>query len=119
MQHIAIIVLSALLVVLFAFAGAIKVLGTKTARDNAAHLGLERRLFQLVGVAELAAVAGLLIGLWWPPLRILTAAALCLLILGALGSHLRAKDPVSAMAPAFLGGAAAVALLALSVTAMR
>ncbi|MGO9285358.1 DoxX family protein, partial [Mycobacterium sp.] len=62
-MHIATVVLSVLLAVEFAFTGLIKMLGTATARANAEHLGISLRLSRLIGVAELAAVVGLLAGI--------------------------------------------------------
>ena len=90
--HLATVVLSVLLAVEFAFTGIIKVLGTGTARANAAHLGISLRLSRLIGIAELAAVVGLLAGIAVKPLAILTAVAVVLLMAGALGYHLKARD---------------------------
>ena len=42
-MHIATVALSTLLAVEFAFTGIIKILGTGTARTNAAHLGISLR----------------------------------------------------------------------------
>jgi uncharacterized membrane protein YphA (DoxX/SURF4 family) len=73
-MHIATVVLSVLLAVEFAFTGIIKILGTGTARTNAAHLGISLRLSRFIGIAELAAVVGLLAGIVVKPLAIVTAA---------------------------------------------
>ena len=90
-MHIATVVLSVLLAVEFAFTGLIKILGTATARANAEHLGISLRLSRLIGVAELAAVVGLLAGIAVKPLVIVTSAAVVLLIAGAVGYHLKAR----------------------------
>ena len=112
-MHIATVVLSVLLAVEFAFTGIIKILGTGTARTNAAHLGISLRLSRFIGIAELAAVVGLLAGIVVKPLTIVTAVAVCLLMVGALGAHLRARDKAAAL-PAMITGLAAIALLPLA-----
>jgi uncharacterized membrane protein YphA (DoxX/SURF4 family) len=114
-MHIAVIVLSVLLAVEFAATGMMKVLETGTARGNAAHLGISLRLSRLIGIAELAAVAGLLSGLAVRPLAVVTAAAIILLMVGAVASHLKAGDKAPAVLPAVITGAAAIALLALAI----
>jgi DoxX-like family len=114
-MHIAVIVLSVLLAVEFAATGVMKVMATGTARDNAVHLGVSLRLSRLIGIAELAAVAGLLGGLAVKPLAVVTVAAVILLMVGAIGSHLKAGDKGAAVLPAVITGLAAIALLVLTV----
>lgn len=114
-MDIATVVLSVLLAVEFAFTGLIKILGTATARANAEHLGISLRLSRLIGVAELAAVVGLLAGIAVKPLAIVTAAAVALLMAGAVGYHLKAGDRGAVVLPAVITGLAAIALLALTV----
>ena len=116
-MHIATVVLSVLLAVEFAFTGLIKILGTTTARANAEHLGISLRLSRLIGVAELAAVAGLLAGIAVKPLGIVTAGAVVLLMAGALGYHLKARDNGAVLLPAAVTGLAAVALVLLTIAA--
>jgi DoxX-like family len=114
-MHIAVIVLSVLLALEFAATGMLKVLETGTARGNAAHLGISLRLSRLIGIAELAAVAGLLGGLAFRPLAGVTAAAIIILMVGAVRSHLKADDNGPAVLPAVITGFVAIALLALSI----
>jgi DoxX-like family len=116
-MHLATVVLSVLLAVEFAFTGIIKVLGTGTARTNAAHLGISLRLSRLIGIAELATVVGLLAGIAVKPLAIVTAAAVVLLMAGALGYHLKARDNGVALLPAAITGLAAVALAVFTIVA--
>lgn len=116
-MHLATVVLSVLLAVEFAFTGIIKVLGTGTARTNAAHLGISMRLSRLISVAELAAVVGLLAGIAVKPLAIVTAAAVALLMAGALGYHLKARDKGAVLLPAAITGLAAIALVLLTIVA--
>ena len=116
-MHVASIILSVVLALELAFTGSIKVLNTKMAQDNAAHLGVSTQRFRLIGVAELAAVVGLLAGIFIKPLAIVTAAAVCLLMAGALGYHAKARDKVPAMLPAIVTEIAAIAVLVLTVLA--
>jgi hypothetical protein len=66
--------------------------------------------------AELAAAAGILIGLWWHPLGLAAAAGMILLLLGALITHRRAADGGKEMAPALVDLALALAYLAIALT---
>lgn len=113
-MHIVIAALSILLALEFVLTGTLKVLNTADAQKNAVHLGISTGLIRLIGLAELAAAAGMLVGLAFPPLAIVTAAAVCLLMAGALGSHLRVRDNVRTTAPAAITGLAAAALLTLT-----
>ena len=114
-MHLATVVLSVLLAVEFASTGIIKILGAGTARTNAAHLGISLRLSRLLGIAELAAVVGLLAGIAVKPLAIVTGAAVLILMAGALGYHLKAHDKGAVLLPAAITGLAAIALLVLTV----
>ena len=102
-MHIATVVLSVLLAVEFAFTGIIKILGTGTARTNATHLGISLRLSRFIGIAELAAVVGLLAEIVVKPLAIVTAAVVVLLM--------------AVLLPAAITGLAAIALLTLTIVA--
>lgn len=116
-MHIAIIVLSVLLALELAATGGMKVIGTGTARANAEHLGLSLGLSRLIGIAELAAAAGLLAGLVVKPLAIVTAAAVVVLMVGAVGYHVKARDKVAAVLPAVVTGLIAIAVMALAIVA--
>jgi uncharacterized membrane protein YphA (DoxX/SURF4 family) len=116
-MRIATLVLSVLLAVLFVCTGAIKVFNTAAARSNLEHLGVGTQLSRIIGVCELAATVGLLAGLAFRPLSIVTAAAVCVLMAGAIGYHLKARDKLPAMLPAVITAAAAIAVLVLSVAA--
>ena len=116
-MHIATIVLSVLLALELAATGAMKVIGTGTARANAEHLGVSLGLNRLIGIAELAAAVGLLAGLAVKPLAIVTAAAVVALMVGAIGYHLKARDKISAVLPAVFTGLVAIAVLALAIVA--
>ena len=93
-----------------------KILGQPKMRQSAAHFGISWPRYRLIGVAELAAAAGVLIGLWWHPLGLAAAAGMALLLLGAVITHRRAADNGKEMAPALLAIAITLAYLAISLT---
>ncbi len=112
---IAKVVVTALLAALLGFAGLIKIAGVQqslTARD---HLGLNPVQWRTIGLLELAAVAGVLAGLSWPPIGIAAAIGAALLLLGAIGFHTRASDSAAETAPAVLGLGLAVATAILQI----
>ncbi|HKI43272.1 MAG: DoxX family protein [Mycobacterium sp.] len=114
-MHLAATILSVLLALLMAATGSMKVLNTSTAQKNSRHLGYSTGLSRLIGLAELAATAGLLIGIAWHPLTLVTAAAVVALMVGAVTYHVRAGDDARALAPAVITAAAAGALVILSI----
>jgi len=69
-------------------------------------------IFRVIGVLEIAGVAGLLIGLTVPMVGSLAGAGLFLLLTGALMTHLRNGDGVRTYAPAVLCAALVVVYLA-------
>ena len=93
-----------------------KLLGHPKMRQSAAHFGIGWRNYQLIGVAELAAAAGILIGLRWHPLGVAAAAGMVLLLLGAVITHRKAADSGKEMAPALLALAITLAYLAIALT---
>jgi hypothetical protein len=93
-----------------------KLLGHPKMRQSAAHFGIRWNRYQLIGVAELAAAAGVLAGLWWHPLGVAAAAGMVLLLLGAVLTHRRAADSGKAIAPAVVALAITAAYLAIALT---
>jgi hypothetical protein len=106
---IATIVVTALLAALSAFAGVIKLAGVRQSLEIRDHLGVSPVQWRLIGSLELAGVAGVLVGLAWPPIGIAAAFGLALLLLGAIIFHVRASDSVGETAPAVIGLGLAVA----------
>ena len=53
-----------------------KLLSHPKMRHSAVHFGIPWPRYRLIGVAELAAAAGVLIGLWWHPLGVAAAAGM-------------------------------------------
>jgi len=103
------VIVTALLAALFGFAGLIKVVGLRQSLAIRDHLGVKHGQWRLVGLLELAGVAGVLVGLVWPPIGIAAAIGLALLVLGAIVFHVRASDSVADTAPAVIGLGLAVA----------
>ncbi len=63
------------------------------------------RVRQAIPAVKLASAAGLVAGLWWPPLGLVTGVALVAYFVVAIGFHVRARDTV-------VNSLAAVAMLA-------
>src|SRR5690349_18088401 len=99
-MHIAYIAVSVLLALEMVATGAPKILQLYTSRDHAAHLGVSVTLDRAIGAAEMAAAVGLVLGIAYPALSLVSGAAVCLLMCGAIGYHAKAKDNLLAMAPA-------------------
>ena len=110
------ITVSLLLAAACLFPAAAKLLSHPKMRHAAAHFGIPWPRYQLIGVAELAAAAGIVIGLWWHPLGLAAAAGMALLLLGAVITHRRAADGGKEMAPALLALAITIAYLAVALT---
>ena len=91
-----------------------KLLGHPKMRQSAAHFGIPWRKYRLIGAAELAAAAGVLLGLRWHPLGVAAAAGMILLLLGAVVTHRQAADSGKQMAPALVALAITLAYLAIS-----
>jgi hypothetical protein len=115
-MHIAFIVLSVLLAVEMAVTGAPKVIQLSAVRASAEHLGVSVDVDRLIGVAQVSAAVGLLLGIAFPVLSVVTGAAVCLLMAGAVGYHVKAADKVTAALPAVVTAAVAVAVIALGAT---
>jgi uncharacterized membrane protein YphA (DoxX/SURF4 family) len=110
------IVLSLLLAAICLMPGSAKLLAHPKMRKAANHLGFPWRGCQLIGIAELAAAAGVLIGLCWHPLGVAAAAGMALLLTGALLTHRRAGDSAREIMPALFALAITIAYLAVAVT---
>ena len=108
------IALSILLTAAYLVPASAKLLGHPKMQKSAAHFGIPWRHYRLIGVAELAAAAGVLIGLWWHPLGVAAAAGMVLLLIGALITHRRALDSAKEMAPALLTLAITITYLAIA-----
>jgi hypothetical protein len=110
------VTLSLLLVAVYLLPAAGKIMGHPKMRQSAARFGISWLRYRLIGVAELAAAAGVLIGLWWHPLGLAAAAGMAVLLLGAVITHRRAADSGKEMAPALLALAITLAYLVIALS---
>ena len=110
------VIISLLLAAACLLPAAGKLSGHPRMRQSAEHFGIPWPRYQLIGVAELAAAAGILAGLWWHPLGLAAAAGMTLLLTGALITHRRAGDSGKEMAPALAALAITIAYLAIALT---
>jgi uncharacterized membrane protein YphA (DoxX/SURF4 family) len=108
------VTISLLLAVACLLPAAGKLTGQPRMRKSAAHFGIPWSRYRLIGAAELAAAAGILIGLWWHPLGVAAAAGMAALLVGAIITHRKAADSVKDMAPAVGGLVLTLAYLALA-----
>ncbi|MGC5015998.1 DoxX family protein [Streptosporangium sp. DT93] len=83
---------SVVLAVSFLGSGAMKLFGRSTVVVGLEELGVGRSAAAVIGALELAAGAGLLIGLAVRWLGVAAAAGLVLLMAGAVVTHVRAGD---------------------------
>ena len=113
-MYITAAVLSVLLALVSLAAGAPKaLLKGDVSAGLQSHMGLSAGLVRVVGLAEVAAAGGLIIGLFWQPLGIAAAIGFTITMIGAVGFHAKAGDYAD---PATRGNAMApIILTALSV----
>ena len=99
-------ILSIVLFLAFATSGAQKLIFNTMASQSAEHLGLKKKLFQGVGLAEVVGALGVLIGLaakhgsllaW---LNIAAATGLLVMMVAATALHLRRGDGLKGATPA-------------------
>ena len=117
-MFVTVLVLSCLLAAALLFSGSRKIAGGKAVTGEAAHLGVPMRGYRLIGVAEVAAAAGLLIGLAWAALGVAAATGLVLLMSGAVISHIRVGDAADRWAPAAVLAVLAVVTLLLRIASL-
>ncbi|WP_162938430.1 DoxX family protein [Mycobacterium kyogaense] len=96
---------------------AMKLSGTEKMRIAAQHLDIAWPRYRLIGVLELAAAAGVMIGVFASPAGLLAAIGMAVLLIGAVIVHLRAGDTIGDYAAALLFLAASVGYLAVWVSA--
>ena len=112
-------ILAGLLVVAFAAAGSAKLAAVPAMRAKAAHVGFSVSAYRRIGLLEILAVLGLLVGAFLPLIGALAAAGLLMLLGGALVTHLRNGDGVREIAPALALGLVSLAYLVLMVGSLR
>lgn len=88
-MYTAAVILSVLLALVFLAAGAPKVQLKGPVPEGLIHKGLGSGLVRCVGIAEVAAAVGLGVGIWWQPLGIAAAAGTVVVLIGAIGFHVK------------------------------
>ncbi|MCM0622794.1 DoxX family protein [Nocardioides bruguierae] len=96
-QIVAIIVALAMLA-----SGSVKILRTDRIVGLMSNVGVHGKTLTVLGCLQVAASVGLLAGLAYPPFGIAAAAGLILYFAGAVGAHVRARDPEWQAAAALL-----------------
>ncbi|WP_327111371.1 DoxX family protein [Streptomyces sp. NBC_01341] len=91
-MYIAAVVLSILLALATLAAGAPKAQLKGDVPDGLIQKGLSATMVRLIGLAEVAAGIGLVVGIWWQPLGIAAAAGLAVVFLGAISFHTKWGD---------------------------
>jgi hypothetical protein len=106
--------LGVVLAALFALLAAAKFVPVAAMRTAATHLGYTTGQYRLIGMAELAAAIGVVIGLKVAGIGIAAAVGLVLLMLGAARAHLVHRDsPAHVAVPVVVGAVATAYLLVL------
>jgi DoxX-like family len=108
-MNTATVVVTILVAALFTFSASIKLLGVRQSLAIRDRLGVKPLQWRLIGVCELAGVAGVLAGLMWAPIGIAAATGLALLTIGAIAYHVRVSDTVADLTPAVIGVALSLA----------
>jgi hypothetical protein len=106
------IALSILFVVACLLPAVPKLLGHPVMRHAAERFGIPWRRYQLIGVAELAAAAGGIVGLFWRPIGVLAACGMILLLIGALFFYRRTNGTLREARPALVALVITLAYLA-------
>jgi uncharacterized membrane protein YphA (DoxX/SURF4 family) len=83
----------ALIAATFIGAGLMKVANRGPAIAAAPSINVSIRTMRFVGVCETAGGLGLIAGIWWRPLGILSAVCFIALMAGALRAHILVRDP--------------------------
>ena len=99
---LATVIVTVLSAILFTFSSSIKLLGAPQSLAIRDHLGVTPVLWRVIGLLELAGVAGVLAGLAWMPIGVAAAIGLALLSVGAVAFHVRASDGFAKTAPAVI-----------------
>ncbi|MEG8035495.1 DoxX family protein [Sphingomonas sp. LR61] len=91
-MHIAAIVLSLVLAVALLGSGVMKLVRNPKIVASMQAVHVTPSQMTVLGVLEVAAAAGLVIGIWWVPLAIAAAIGAVVYFVGAVVAHLRAHD---------------------------
>ena len=107
-MSIPIIIVQVVLGLLFVAIGSMTVAGRKMFVENFRRFGYPQWFRVVTGSLEVLGGIGLLIGIWLPWLAALASAGLALVMLGAVLTQLRTRDPLQKIALAIVLGALAL-----------
>ncbi len=85
-------ILFIVLAIAYGLSGIAGLTGASAIRDSLTKLGVSNTLGILIGVAEVAASVGLIIGLRKPVIGVAAATGIIALMIGAVTYHVRAHD---------------------------
>ena len=88
-------------------------------RAKADHVGFSVSAYRRIGLLEVLAVVGLLVGAVVPVIGALAAVGLLMLLGGAMVAHLRNGDGIREIAPAVVLGVVTLSYLLLMVGDLR
>lgn len=71
-------------------------------KEEFAAYGLSEAMVYMVGALKVLAATGLVVSIWYPVLEVPSAATMGLLMLGAIGMHVKVSDPLMKSLPAFV-----------------
>jgi putative oxidoreductase len=108
MMSILIIIVQVVLGLLFVLIGSMTVAGRKMFVENFRRFGYPQWFRVVTGSLEVLGGLGLLLGIWLPWLAALASAGLALVMLGAVSTHLRIREPLQKIALPLVMGALAV-----------
>ena len=111
-MSILIIVMQVVSGLLFLLIGSMTVAGMKMFVENFRRFGYPQWFRIVTGSLEVFGGLGLLIGIWLPWLAALASAGLALVMLGAVSTHLRIREPLQKIALPVVMGALAVVVAA-------
>jgi uncharacterized membrane protein YphA (DoxX/SURF4 family) len=86
------VILSIVLALMLVVSGGGKVLDLAYARGNRDKLSVHPVFWRVTGVLELAAVVGLVWGIWFVPFSLAASIGVALLMIGAFAFRLRTRD---------------------------
>jgi hypothetical protein len=86
------VILSIILALMLLVTGGGKVLDLPFSRVNRDKLSVHPVFWRVIGVLELAALVGLVWGIWFVPFGLAAAVGVALLMIGAFGFRVRSHD---------------------------
>lgn len=113
-MNVALIALTSLLGLAAAGSGFGKLAKVPQVMESMASVGVAPKQVPLLATLEIAGTAGLVLGIWYPALGVVSAVCLALYFLGAVTGHLRKGHGIAEFGPA-----AAILVIAVAVTALQ